>query len=462
MSSHARMEGKFTPAISSVLPCLSNQGDLTLSGDSVGEASVDTIESSSDGHLVLRACMVPCLEPFHVLEHQAAGDVQCWQCKRWFRGTRGLRIHISKSRCSQAVEESEVNDRSPVFEQSGSAFERSSNSMSTVVPESGVQTCEFRVPGDSSESHFNTRQHSTEEEIAKLQGGEEISRIRWPSLKEDSRWESLESRVKGQIPSNIAWTVRLELLQSVIYTEAVELFGCIQPGVVQGRRRNRRENELMVCRVRIRRLWKRLKDQSLSVEERCALEGLHDDWKQKRNGLRRAENARKRRKERRRVRKSFYQDPFKTAKEMLSPHVPTKLEVGKEVLDEYVRGVSSDPDREVDLGELPGLPEVSSPVVELNRRPFTPYQFRKILRRKRSFSRPGPNQIPYAVYKKCPWLFECLLDIMNAASRANGKDFPLCWRVSDGVMIPKVASPKSDDIGDFRQIALLNVEGKLF
>ena len=39
---------------------------------------------------------------------------------------------------------------------------------------------------------------------------------------------------------------------------------------------------------------------------------------------------------------------------------------------------------------------------------------------------------------------------------------PLCWRLNDGIMIPKVDNPVADQIGDFRQIALLNVEGKIF
>ena len=136
---------------------------------SVGEASVNTIESGSDGHPVLRACVITCLDTIHVLEHRAAvirGDVHCWQCKRWFRGTRGLRIHSSKTACGRAIE-SEVNDR-------GSASEQSGNPMSTVVPEPVVQTLES-VPDHSSESYdnINIQQYSTEDEIAKLQRAEE-------------------------------------------------------------------------------------------------------------------------------------------------------------------------------------------------------------------------------------------------------------------------------------------------
>ena len=44
----------------------------------------------------------------------------------------------------------------------------------------------------------------------------------------------------------------------------------------------------------------------------------------------------------------------------------------------------------------------------------------------------------------------------------RSKKIPLHWRISDGVFIPKVNRAKESDINDFRQIALMNVEGKLF
>ena len=39
---------------------------------------------------------------------------------------------------------------------------------------------------------------------------------------------------------------------------------------------------------------------------------------------------------------------------------------------------------------------------------------------------------------------------------------PLNWSVSDGIMIPKVWNPRQSNLADYRQIALGNVEGKLF
>ena len=36
------------------------------------------------------------------------------------------------------------------------------------------------------------------------------------------------------------------------------------------------------------------------------------------------------------------------------------------------------------------------------------------------------------------------------------------WRISDGIFIPKVEKAEENNIQYFRQIALMNVEGKLF
>ena len=43
----------------------------------------------------------------------------------------------------------------------------------------------------------------------------------------------------------------------------------------------------------------------------------------------------------------------------------------------------------------------------------------------------------------------------------SDKAIPLKWRVSDGIMIPKMQNPKQLNLADYRQIALGNVERKL-
>ena len=73
----------------------------------------------------------------------------------------------------------------------------------------------------------------------------------------------------------------------------------------------------------------------------------------------------------------------------------------------------------------------------------------KVVKKKRNVSQPGPNRI-----------MNCTFRIMFIAVR--DKVIPLKWNVSDGMMISKVLKPRQSNLADYGQIALGNVEGKLF
>ena len=146
---------------------------------------------------------------------------------------------------------------------------------------------------------------------------------------------------------------------------------------------------------------------------------LLDAEKERRRTLKRAENTRKKRWRRKKTRERFYQDPFKTVKDVLSPKTNVQPDVSVEKLNKYVEEVVSDTYRDIPLGPLEGLPE------------------------------------------KCPTITKFLFKICKSVV-TSGK-VPLKWRISDGILIPKVDNPVTTEIeGQFRQIALMNVEAKLF
>ena len=275
-----------------------------------------------------------CLESLEVLESQlevrnvGKVDGQCWGCLVSFKGVRGLKAHLAKSKtCKLAANNSVVSRRSvPV---------QSCNPKAIVVPEPGVPGSSHEdpaAPSESSDSQVNKRL-AMEKEAASLRAeGEARLPIKWPVLKEKAKWSSFQAAVLPLIPSvSTPWTARLDSLQSVIYSVAKESFGCIQPGSGQKPKKNRRMVKLDGVREEIRLLVRRMKD--APQVERYPLEQLLEDKKLERNALRRAENARKRRVERRKLRTSFYQNPFKAAKEMVAPRVDTQLNVPKNILD---------------------------------------------------------------------------------------------------------------------------------
>ena len=83
-----------------------------------------------------------------------------------------------------------------------------------------------------------------------------------------------------------------------------------------------------------------------------------------------------------------------------------------------------------------------------------------ILKRKRNGSKPGPNKIPYKVYKKCPKLASLVFGIMQGVRKSG--QIPLRWRIAEGFFLPKVDKPDKTNLADFRTISLMNVESKLF
>ena len=421
----------------------------------------DTLVNSKEASLVLPCLTDKDVETCLVQEGLTLVESQCYECKKMFAGSKGVKIHRSKSKSCGVVTESSkhrslANDLRSVQgdPELAERSDQGGKSESTVVslPEESVSS-------ERSTLNNNT-QYAIEEEISALQGLAERVAIRWPLMKDDKPWESLDSRVSCQLPVNIVWTERLKLLQDITYTEAAEMFGCVDHVSRVGKKRSRGERQLGKIRDHIRRCTALRKGAPQS--ELYGYDRVLDDLKERRKKVRRSVNARKRRSDRRKLKRSFNDNPFQAAKDMLSPKVPTQLNVPKAVLEEYMRKVASDPEREKELGDVPGfgLLDAVLPKVDLNKRPFTASQLDTTLKHKKSRSRPGPNQIPYKVYKKCSKLKEYLLDILNSALRAMS--VPFCWRISDGIMIPKADSPNSGDIGDFRQIALLNVEGKLF
>ena len=85
-------------------------------------------------------------------------------------------------------------------------------------------------------------------------------------------------------------------------------------------------------------------------------------------------------------------------------------------------------------------------------------EFEEVIRRAKASSAPGPNGVPYRVYKGAPDILKFLWRQLRIVWE---KQFiPGAWRRAGGVLIPK--EKESSDRSQFRMISLLNVEGKLF
>lgn len=73
-------------------------------------------------------------------------------------------------------------------------------------------------------------------------------------------------------------------------------------------------------------------------------------------------------------------------------------------------------------------------------------------------SAPGPNGVPYKVFKNCPMVLKLLWRLLRATWKTQS--IPSAWCREIATFIPK--EKDSQNISQFRGTALLNVEGKLF
>ena len=109
---------------------------------------------------------------------------------------------------------------------------------------------------------------------------------------------------------------------------------------------------------------------------------------------------------------------------------------------------------------MDGLPPDPPFLKKFIKSSFSYDDFFAILATRRNASAPGLNGIPYKVYKKCPKTSQFLFKIFHACFKRC--EIPIQWRSAEEIYIPKVSTPSDTNLSDFRPIALLNVEGKLF
>ena len=131
-----------------------------------------------------------------------------------------------------------------------------------------------------------------------------------------------------------------------------------------------------------------------SEYERGAVNELRKILKKKLMTLRRAENHRKRRKERARKRNAFIQNPFHATKKLLGEKKNGQLVCSKEEAEAWLESSYRDEAKDTELGECKRLTKFDPPSVEFDLRNFKFKEVQDVIRKARSASAPGPSGIP--------------------------------------------------------------------
>ena len=190
---------------------------------------------------------------------------------------------------------------------------------------------------------------------------------------------------------------------------------------------------------------------------KVGLSVLWKEVKRKINILRKAEKARQKTYERRRARQEFFRDPYRYGRSLLEPPQSGTLTVSQAKLEACLTRTYTDALRNSPLAERAGISEAPLPTSPFSTAAPSIEEVRRILKKKaRNRSAPGPNGVPYLLYKRCPRILKLLhTKIAWTTSTVDGE-----WKIAEGVYIPKEKESKC--LNQFRPISLLNVEGKIY
>ena len=280
--------------------------------------------------------------------------------------------------------------------------------------------------------------------------------INWPKSNSDE-WKRLDEDASKRLKIIMASPEDLaESHPRVIFNMVMERFGVKERKSNAPTGPSRRQKHITNLRAEIKLLDKAVK--SAPEEEK---EGIKEIQKEKLRSLRLKKRAESIRKNRRKFRKNcneFLSQPYNFSRNLLNPKPKGVLKSTKEEVEEYLHSVHSDPHRDEKQEMTEEMWEHTEPEIDFNNKPPIYSEFLNKLRRTRTKSAPGPNGVPYRVYKRCPEVAKLLYQYLRSMWAKNKVSDT--WREAEGVFIPKEENASS--VEKYRTISLLNVEGKLF
>ena len=159
--------------------------------------------------------------------------------------------------------------------------------------------------------------------------------------------------------------------------------------------------------------------------------------------------------------RKFRSDPNRFAQELFNP--PNASTPTFDIDAAHRHFVKTNTDKNGRSNLLEALPEwvrPARPSVKFDLTTPDLKQLSDAVHSKRTKCAPGMNGIPYVVYKKCPAALSRLLKIIQRVWKE--KTIPHSWQCGFVVLIPKATTRDRADPAEFRPIALINVEGRLF
>lgn len=383
-------------------------------------------------------------------ERQKAEDKRrCGICGRLFKNEHGVKIHQGKSKCKEQRQQR----RTPQLTQSNLS-EFVTGVRQSVEEDQGQEANHSAqdLPAEATQSTGGVGEPESPRDFARK------PRLNLPSAT-DHRWAQLdddlnnilENTLKGDAANKIKTMVRL------VYQACYDTFGAKEGKIPRPpagpSRRQRQIRELRGDLQRLKKRWREAND-----EERAALDEISSETRKRLTQLRRAETAREKQKEKHRKRKAFFSNPFQFTADLLGKPKGGTLSCTKEEIEISVAAAHGDSSRCIPLGECPFQLPSPTPATPFNMADFTMDEVRAVVTKARAASAPGPSGTTYKIYKCCPLLLKRLSKLLRTLWKKKLE--PSLWTLAEGCFVPKELNSTSLD--QFREISLLDVEGKIF
>ncbi|GFO23739.1 reverse transcriptase [Plakobranchus ocellatus] len=302
-------------------------------------------------------------------------------------------------------------------------------------------------------------QAENRDDILRHCSSDKRQKINFPLASSGKQWEDLDSILVLKIESLLGKSIlehKLATFGDIVYQTCLDTFGAKQIQTKCPPQRSRRQLEMDTLRKRKRKLKKQIR--AASSEETNGLLVIWCQLKARHTALSRAESARKKRSQKRKNQERFIRDPFQFARQLFQQPKSGTVTVEREELETHLKKTYSDPTREIPLEETTGLVWPAAPGIKFDSKPPSLQEVMAVVSKARAKSAPGPNGVPYLLYKRCPNVLKKLHKILRSA----WKNIKISkeWMTAEGVYILK--EQDSRGINQFRPISLLNIEGKIF
>ena len=150
----------------------------------------------------------------------------------------------------------------------------------------------------------------------------------------------------------------------------------------------------------------------------------------------------------------FEEDPWSYGKQLFKDNKTSLACSDHDIIGHYTKLLSEKCPKQA---TSPPGKQCSKPEIPMNMQEISIIDVQKFLAKKSKYSAPGPNQIPYSIWKNCPCAQSYLVSAFNRVLK--DKNIPLCWKKGITKVIPKELN---SDASKTRPITMTNTDGKIF